>query len=37
MKCPKCSGAMEIVRYQDIEIDRCKNCKGIWFNMLENA
>ena len=36
MKCPKCSNAMEIVRYQDIEIDRCTNCKGIWFDMLEH-
>ena len=36
MKCPKCSNAMETVGYQDIEIDRCTNCKGIWFDMLEH-
>ena len=36
MKCPKCSNAMEVVRYQDIEIDRCTHCKGIWFDMLEH-
>lgn len=36
MKCPKCSNAMETVRYQDIEIDRCTSCKGIWFDMLEH-
>jgi Zn-finger nucleic acid-binding protein len=26
---------MEKVTYQNIEIDRCTDCKGIWFDMLE--
>jgi len=26
---------MEPVVYEGIEVDRCSNCKGIWFDMLE--
>ena len=36
MKCPKCDSDMEKVTYENIEIDRCVNCKGIWFDMLEH-
>ena len=35
MNCPKCSQTTEVVQYEDIEVDRCTNCKGIWFDMLE--
>ena len=35
MNCPKCSAAMEKVQYQSIEVDRCTDCRGIWFDMLE--
>ena len=35
MRCPKCSAAMEKVQYESIEVDRCTDCKGIWFDMLE--
>ncbi len=35
MNCPKCSAAMERVQYESIEVDRCTDCKGIWFDMLE--
>ncbi|MBN1818707.1 MAG: zf-TFIIB domain-containing protein [Sedimentisphaerales bacterium] len=35
MKCPKCNGDMESVQYEDIEVDRCTSCEGIWFDMLE--
>ena len=27
---------MERVNFQGIEIDRCTNCKGIWFDMREH-
>jgi Zn-finger nucleic acid-binding protein len=33
--CPKCNSPMEKVTYQDIEIDRCTNCKGIWLDVFE--
>ena len=26
---------MEKIEYQSIEIDRCTNCYGLWFDMLE--
>ena len=35
MKCPKCNSLMENVEYKSIEVDRCKSCHGIWFDMLE--
>jgi len=35
MQCPKCTQAMEKVTYHDVEVDRCINCGGIWFDMLE--
>ena len=35
MQCPKCAQAMEKVKFQDVEIDRCINCGGMWFDMLE--
>ena len=35
MECPKCGGDMEKVTYQEIKVDRCTRCKGIWFDMLE--
>ena len=35
MKCPKCSGAMSPVSYEGIEVDRCTQCGGLWFDMLE--
>ena len=35
MNCPKCNSLMEKIEYQSIEIDRCTNCYGLWFDMLE--
>ncbi len=35
MSCPKCEAAMEKVTHDSIEVDRCSECKGIWFDMLE--
>ncbi|MCP5500620.1 MAG: zf-TFIIB domain-containing protein [Leptospiraceae bacterium] len=36
MECPKCKSPMETVTYADIEVDRCTNCFGIWFDMQEH-
>ena len=36
MKCPKCDSDMEKINHDEIEVDRCINCKGIWFDMLEH-
>ena len=35
MQCPKCDADMEKVTYENIEVDRCTGCAGIWFDMLE--
>ena len=36
MECPKCHGEMEEVTYgRNMTIDRCTNCKGIWFDVGE--
>jgi uncharacterized protein len=35
MECPKCQARMEVVRFEDIEVDRCVRCGGLWFDALE--
>ena len=35
MKCPKCNADTKEIEYQSIKVNRCTNCKGIWFDMLE--
>lgn len=35
MHCPKCEGPFEKVTHGGIEVDRCRDCKGIWFDLLE--
>ena len=35
MKCPKCLGSMGTVNLNDVEIDRCEKCHGLFFDHLE--
>lgn len=35
MECPKCEGAMKIVKYKGVEYDRCASCRGLWFDRLD--
>ena len=36
MECPKCHAEMEEVTYgRNMTIDRCTNCKGLWFDSDE--
>lgn len=35
MQCPKCTHDMQTVTVDDIDIDRCTRCFGIWFDRLE--
>lgn len=35
LSCPKCEGELQSVVYDDIEIDRCCQCSGIWFDSSE--
>ena len=34
--CPKCHGSMETLSFEEIEIDRCTNCRGIFFDICEH-
>jgi len=35
IRCPKCRMDMEQIVYDDVEIDRCVSCQGIWFDAGE--
>ena len=35
MKCPRCSATMETVQIEDVQIDRCTKCGGLWFDEFE--
>ena len=35
MNCPKCNHEMKIDRFDSVQIDRCTNCYGIWFDLAE--
>ncbi|RLA52907.1 MAG: hypothetical protein DRQ98_09450 [Gammaproteobacteria bacterium] len=35
LQCPKCGHGMEEVIYDDIVIDRCTHCVGLWFDADE--
>jgi hypothetical protein len=32
MKCPKCGCDLEEINYQNVMIDKCTECKGIWLD-----
>ncbi|MEE4353802.1 MAG: zf-TFIIB domain-containing protein [Desulfatiglans sp.] len=32
MKCPKCGADLSEVNYQNVMIDTCNECKGIWLD-----
>ena len=36
MRCPKCDSDFEQIQHDGIEVDRCENCKGLWFDTFEN-
>jgi Zn-finger nucleic acid-binding protein len=35
VKCPKCGGDLLPVVQDSIEVDRCNQCGGLWFDRLE--
>ena len=35
MQCAKCSGTLQSLHVNDIVIDRCDQCEGIWFDRQE--
>ncbi len=34
--CPKCKSNFKKINFQGIEVDRCQDCQGIWFDSLEH-
>ena len=37
MKCVKCDGQLQRVTVDDVEVDKCEKCSGIWFDIGELA
>lgn len=35
LKCPKCDGTLAVLTYEDIEIDRCTSCHGVFLDAGE--
>ncbi len=35
MKCPVCKVPSFVVEYEDVELDLCPECKGVWFDRGE--
>jgi uncharacterized protein len=35
LNCPKCHANLERVRLGTLEIERCTDCQGLWFDVLE--
>ncbi len=35
LTCPKCRGAMAPVTFEEITVDRCTGCGGLWFDVME--
>lgn len=35
IKCPKCTNKLITINYQNIEVDRCSQCEGIWLDATE--
>lgn len=36
MNCPKCAGGMQQLVHQGVEIERCRECAGLWFDAFEH-
>ena len=37
LKCPKCDGTLVETDYENIKIDICNKCSGVWFDAGELA
>jgi Zn-finger nucleic acid-binding protein len=35
LSCPVCSVTMETLRRENVEFDRCPNCRGVWLDRGE--
>ncbi len=37
MKCPKCDGKLVETKFENVKIDVCDNCTGVWLDASEFA
>jgi Zn-finger nucleic acid-binding protein len=35
MKCPRCGADLQVEHYSGIEVERCPECSGLWFDAGE--
>ena len=35
MNCPKCKAEFESISLQGIQVERCTDCKGLWFDLMK--
>lgn len=35
MSCPRCDGKLEVSKFEDVEIDTCDKCGGVWLDSGE--
>ena len=35
MKCPRCGADLRVEHYSGIEVERCPECNGVWFDAHE--
>jgi len=33
--CPKCEGTLVEITYEDVQVDRCNKCNGVWLDAGE--
>ena len=34
-RCPKCGAPLITIKYRDVELDKCSECQGMWFDAGE--
>lgn len=35
MECPKCQGLLNKVLFEEVQVERCSSCSGLWFDATE--
>lgn len=35
VQCPKCEGPLVSLTFEDVRLDRCVKCKGVWLDAVE--
>ena len=37
MHCPRCNTVLAVTKFEDVSVDRCDNCGGLWLDAGELA